>query len=88
MIPQITTTDGHPLVYLPLSIIITVSMIKDFLEDWRRRKEDNKENNSIVKVLRNGKFEKTKAKDIRIGDIILVKENHFFHSDILLLKVP
>lgn len=63
---------------MPLTIIITISMIKDFLEDWRRRKEDNRENNTLVNVLRKGKFEKTKSKDIRIGDVVMIHENHFF----------
>lgn len=54
MIPETTTTGGVPLVYSPLALIITISMVKDFLEDWKRRKEDIKENNHIVEVLKDG----------------------------------
>jgi len=28
--------------FLPLTIVVVVSMVKDFIEDWRRHKSDNK----------------------------------------------
>ncbi|KRX04583.1 hypothetical protein PPERSA_04398 [Pseudocohnilembus persalinus] len=88
MIPETTTTGGVPLVYSPLALIITISMVKDFLEDWKRRKEDIKENNHIVEVLKDGQFVEKKSKYIRIGDIIKIHENQMFPADIVLLKVP
>lgn len=54
--PPVTTTDGRPTVYLPLSFIVMVSMIKDFFEDFKRyytiilnrHRADDEENNRTV----------------------------------------
>lgn len=48
LVPVITTTDGVPTILYPLSIIMAVSMIKDVLEDWKRHKADNGENQKHV----------------------------------------
>jgi phospholipid-transporting ATPase len=48
MIPQISYTNGFPLVYMPLSFIILISMIKDFVEDRERRLADLEENKKII----------------------------------------
>jgi phospholipid-transporting ATPase len=48
IIPQITISEGKPTMFLPLTIVVAVSMVKDFIEDWRRHKSDTKENNSQV----------------------------------------
>jgi phospholipid-transporting ATPase len=48
IIPQITISEGKPTMFLPLTIVVAVSMVKDFIEDWRRHKSDRKENNSQV----------------------------------------
>lgn len=48
MIPQISYTNGFPLVYMPLSFIIMISMIKDFIEDRDRRIADLEENKKSI----------------------------------------
>lgn len=50
MIPMISATDGKPVVYVPLSIIITVNTIKNVLEDYKRHKSDRSENDSSVQL--------------------------------------
>lgn len=37
MIPDISNSFGKPTIALPLGFVIFVSMIKDFLEDWKRK---------------------------------------------------
>ena len=44
MIPSISTTDGQPVVYVPLCFIIFVTALKDFVEDLNRKKSDKEEN--------------------------------------------
>ena len=43
-IKKISITGGKPSMALPLSVVILVSMLKDFLEDSKRHKSDKKEN--------------------------------------------
>ena len=44
LIQSISTTEGRPTVYIPLSVIVLFSMIKDCFEDYKRHKADNEEN--------------------------------------------
>ncbi|XP_044961810.1 putative phospholipid-transporting ATPase 9 [Hordeum vulgare subsp. vulgare] len=72
---------------LPLSVVITATMLKEGVEDWRRKKQDIELNNRIVKVHRgNGSFEETKWKYIKIGDVIKVEKDNFFPADLILLS--
>ncbi|EAS00453.2 phospholipid-translocating P-type ATPase, flippase family protein (macronuclear) [Tetrahymena thermophila SB210] len=88
IIPQITTTDGKPLVYTPLGIIIFISMVKDFIEDRKRRKQDEYENKSLTNRFNasSGEFEKVAWEELTIGDIIKVDLNERFPADILILS--
>ena len=44
MIPFISITDAKPVMLIPLTFVITLSMIKDIFEDYKRHKSDKKEN--------------------------------------------
>jgi hypothetical protein len=48
MIPAISSTDGKPVVFLPLSIIMFVNITKNVFEDRKRAASDKKENTSKV----------------------------------------
>lgn len=72
---------------LPLLVVITATMVKEGVEDWRRKQQDIELNNRIVKVHRgNGSFEETKWKYIKIGDVIKVEKDNFFPADLILLS--
>ena len=51
MIPAISVSEGKPTMFFPLVIVVLVSMVKDFFEDWKRRASDKKENHSQIEVL-------------------------------------
>lgn len=38
MIPQISVSGGFPVIFVPLSIVVGVSAIKDFYEDLKKKK--------------------------------------------------
>ncbi len=40
-IESVSATGGYPFVYVPLSIIIFITAIKDFYEDFKRKKSDD-----------------------------------------------
>jgi len=49
--PLISITSGKPVMLIPLSFVIIVSMIKDISEDYKRHRSDKKENQSKVLVM-------------------------------------
>jgi phospholipid-transporting ATPase len=48
IIKPISISGGQPAILLPLCFVVFVSLIKDGLEDLKRHKSDNLENNSKV----------------------------------------
>ena len=50
LIPEISDSGGVPVLALPLSFVVGLSMIKDIYEDYTRHKQDNDENNRKVQV--------------------------------------
>jgi phospholipid-transporting ATPase len=44
LIKPISDAGGEPVMLVPLSFIILVSMMKDIVEDYQRHKSDNDEN--------------------------------------------
>ncbi|KAF7808958.1 putative phospholipid-transporting ATPase 9 [Senna tora] len=72
---------------LPLIIVIGATMVKEGIEDWRRKKQDIEVNNRRVKVHKgDGLFEYTEWKNLRVGDIVKVEKDQFFPADLLLLS--
>lgn len=51
MQPSITISDGMPTIYFPLVTIVTLTAIKDYYEDYKRKKSDREENHSECTVL-------------------------------------
>ena len=73
IIKAISTSNGTPYIFLPLTVIILVTMIKDLAEDYKRHKSDWEENNKSVKIFKNGDFVPCKWRDVRVGSVIKVK---------------
>ena len=48
--PPISDSNGVPVLILPLSFVVGVSMIKDIYEDYQRHKSDNEENSRKVTI--------------------------------------
>jgi len=43
-INEISISQGKPVILLPLSVVVIINGIKDFMEDWKRKKSDDEEN--------------------------------------------
>lgn len=86
MINEISASDGIPTTYFPLSVIILISALKDLYEDYKRHKSDNEENNKQVEVLSDAGFKAVAWKEIKVGDIVRIKQDEFFCADLLVLK--
>ena len=84
---EISNSNGKPVILFPLFIVVSVNGVKDFYEDWKRKKSDDKENskNTLIYSYKKRNFVKKKWKDVLIGDIIKVKEDEFFPADCIVL---
>lgn len=64
--------------YLPLSIVLTVSALKDALEDYKKYKQDQIENNKKIVIVDETHDEKeVKWRELYCGNI--VKSTIFFN---------
>nr|XP_028605242.1 phospholipid-transporting ATPase IC [Podarcis muralis] len=84
-IPQITTLSWYTTL-IPLLLVLGITAIKDLVDDIARHRMDNEINNRTCDVIKDGRFENTKWKDIKVGDIIRLRKNAFIPADILLLS--
>ena len=85
---EISNSNGKPVILFPLFIVVSVNGLKDYYEDWKRKKSDDQENNknTLIYNAKKKTFVKKQWKDILLGDIIKVKENEFFPADCILLN--
>ena len=86
MVPAISVSEGKPTMFFPLSIVVIVSMVKDFVEDWKRHKSDRKENQTKIEVLNELGYSQSRWENILVGNIIKVYKDEYFPCDVLLLK--
>ncbi|CRG93538.1 phospholipid-transporting ATPase, putative [Plasmodium gallinaceum] len=71
----------------PLIFIIFISLINEVVDDFKRFIKDLENNNEIYYTLvQNGNLEKIYSKDIKVGDIILIKSKQRVPADCILLK--
>lgn len=62
-------------------------MIKEAIEDWRRKTQDIEVNNRKVQVYDGTcAFHQTEWKKLRVGDIVKVEKDEFFPADLLFLS--
>ncbi|KAI8533695.1 hypothetical protein RHMOL_Rhmol10G0029200 [Rhododendron molle] len=75
-------------VLAPLMVVIGATMVKEAVEDWRRRKQDIEANNRKVEVFdsKRGSFTETRWKKLRVGDLVKVYKDQYFPADLLLLS--
>lgn len=87
-IKPISPSDGRPGLLVPLSFVIGVSMIKDIIEDRKRKKSDREENLRMTLACNRGGnvFMPTQSKDVKVGCLVKVIENQFFPCDLILLN--
>ena len=72
----------------PLVFVVGVSMIKDVMEDRKRYKSDQEENDRPSKYVGLGgrNFADCQARDIKVGCFVEVKDDENFPCDIILVN--
>ena len=73
---------------LTFAMVLVFTMFKEAYEDYYRHMSDNRENSRAAHRLNKltQEFEDIQSKDIRVGDILLVKNNEAIPSDIAMLS--
>ena len=69
----------------PLAIVLAVSMIREAVEDLARYKYDRFQNNQLVTVYRENQWIDIKSGNLKIGEIVLMKQNSVFPADLILI---
>lgn len=83
-IPNVSPT-GRYTTAVPLLLILMVSALKEFIEDFKRHRADDAVNNSKVQVHRGNTWVWVKWTEVVVGDIVKVTDGHFFPADLVLL---
>jgi phospholipid-transporting ATPase len=83
-IPGISPTSRFTTI-VPLAIVLLVSAVKEYVEDYRRKQSDSQLNNSKAQVLKGSAFADTKWINVAIGDIVRVESESPFPADLVLL---
>ncbi|CAB4252257.1 similar to Saccharomyces cerevisiae YIL048W NEO1 Putative aminophospholipid translocase (flippase) involved in endocytosis and vacuolar biogenesis [Maudiozyma barnettii] len=69
---------------VPLAFVLTVTMLKEAMDDIRRRRRDRESNNELYQVL--GKQILVPSKDLKVGDIIKLNKGDRVPADLILLQ--
>ena len=69
----------------PLVFVLTVSLIREAVEDLKRRKLDNEQNSNEVEIYKEGEWIKIQSGKLRMGEIVRVKKDGVFPSDLMLI---
>lgn len=83
-IPGISPTKRYTTI-VPLGVVLLVSAVKEYVEDYRRKKSDQTLNNSKAQVLTGSTFSDAKWINIAVGDIVRVESEKPFPADLVLL---
>lgn len=86
MIPEISISGGMPVIFMPLSLVVFVSAIKDVFEDLKRKKSDTELNNLPTHALTDQNFERTYWQDVRLGQVLRIQQNEMIPADMILLQ--
>ena len=72
-------------VLVPMSIVISISMSKEFFEDYTRHKTDSLLNSRLCKVLvdSSGKIESRQRRDLVVGSVVLLRDGDEVPADVV-----
>lgn len=85
-IPAISPVDASIAIF-PLAFVLTVSLVREGIEDYRRYISDRIINmTKFKKFIGKGEFKDIQSKSIKVGDILLIEDGETFPADMVLLK--
>jgi P-type E1-E2 ATPase len=74
--------------FVPLAIVVSISMVKDIIEDRARYRSDQEENDRTAHFSMpiENKFEDVQAREIKIGRFVKVYNDENFPCDLLMVN--
>ncbi|XP_077901100.1 phospholipid-transporting ATPase FetA [Ictidomys tridecemlineatus] len=85
LIPQISSLAWYTTV-VPLVVVLSITGVKDAIDDLKRHQSDNHVNNCSVLLLADGRVKEDKWMNVQVGDIIKLKNDQAVPADLLLLS--
>ncbi|XP_013785389.1 phospholipid-transporting ATPase ID-like [Limulus polyphemus] len=85
LIPQISSLTPVTTA-VPLVVVLSLTALKDAIDDIQRHRSDNQVNNRDSRVLRSGKLVDERWHKVQVGDIIRMENDQFVAADLLLLS--
>ena len=76
---------GAATAVVPLVVVLSVSLIREAIEDYQRSKLDKEQNSEPAEVFTDKKWEKTTSGCLRMGEIVEVRQDSTFPADLILL---
>ncbi|CAD5212846.1 unnamed protein product [Bursaphelenchus okinawaensis] len=86
-VPQLQAFSKY-LGMIPVCAVLSMTAIKDFLEDWRRKRADKRLNHNTVHVWDNVKkrFRRTLWELVIVGDYVHISSDETIPADIVLIR--
>ncbi|GFU69886.1 probable phospholipid-transporting ATPase IM [Trichonephila clavipes] len=85
LIPQISSLTAVTTA-VPLAVVLTVTALKDAIDDFQRHRSDSQVNNRRSQVLREGRLMDERWFKVQVGDIVRMENDQFVAADLLLLS--
>ena len=86
-IPQISPLSSATAL-IPIIFVLSISLIREAYEDYKRAKLDKVQNSVKCKVYRNNSWIDIESGNLQIGEIVIVDQDEFFPADLVLLDSP
>lgn len=89
IIPSVSPTEGVPLQFIPLAIVIVIDAIFAGYEDYKRHVADDLANSAKTRVFNRQlrEFEEVEWRELKVGDFIKVANHEILPADIMILAV-
>ncbi len=84
-LPQISNYTPFASIF-PFALVISIGVIREGFEDYKKASFDKLYNNSKCTVIENNIEREIRWKDVHVGDILRIKKNETIPADILVLK--
>ena len=71
---------------IPLVCSVSLSVLREAIEEYHRHAVDRKVNRRLTRVLRDGAFVDIRWRDLKVGDIVRVEQHEQFPADLAILS--
>ncbi|EAS00136.2 phospholipid-translocating P-type ATPase, flippase family protein (macronuclear) [Tetrahymena thermophila SB210] len=85
-ITTISMSDGKPIMFLPFSVILFISALKEIFEDKKRKDQDNLENSHLVIQREGQNLSQVHSHQLHPGHVIKIMKNEQIPADVILLQ--